>query len=572
LTNGHKENDPMALRVGEILIEKGHLTPEQLELAIEEQHKTKKMLGEILISRGFISENNFLRCIAQQQGISFIELKDMLRIDDHVIKTVPAKFIWHYKMMPINIQGNVLTVALADPFDVWPIDDLETHLGLRVEKVLAVSADISEAARKYYGVAADTVEKLMSQQAGTGPRQDLERTEKIEDLERMSADASVIKLVNQVYQQAINDRATDIHIEMFREELSLRYRVDGILYEVSAPETIKHLYPAIVSRIKVMSGLDIVERRRPQDGRAKVRIGPKEYELRVSVMPTIYGENIVIRILPATMLFDIASLGMQEKDLLVLEQLIERPHGIIFVTGPTGSGKTTTLYSCLNKLNTAKRKIVTIEDPVEYELKGITQTQVNPKIDLTFSVILRSMLRHDPDIMMVGEVRDRETADITIQTALTGHLVFSTLHTNDAASGITRLMDIGLEPYLIASSVEVFIAQRLIRLICNNCKETYTIPAEIARHFLGSESSVKQQACRGKGCKTCNNTGYMGRTGIYEILLLDDQIKTLILQKASSTMIKEKAVEAGMRTLKQDGWAKIQAGLTTPEEVLRVVQ
>ena len=562
----------MALRVGEILIEKGHLTLEQLELAIEEQHKTKKMLGEILISRGFISENNFLRCIAQQQGISFIELKDMLRIDDHVIKTVPAKFIWHYKMMPINIQGNVLTVALADPFDVWPIDDLETHLGLRVEKVLAVSADILEAARKYYGVAADTVEKLMSQQAGTGTRQDPERTEKIEDLEKMSADASVIKLVNQVYQQAINDRATDIHIEMFREELNLRYRVDGILYEVSAPETIKHLYPAIVSRIKVMSGLDIVERRRPQDGRAKVRIGPKEYELRVSVMPTIYGENIVIRILPATMLFDIASLGMQEKDLLVLEQLIERPHGIIFVTGPTGSGKTTTLYSCLNKLNTAKRKIVTIEDPVEYELKGITQTQVNPKIDLTFSVILRSMLRHDPDIMMVGEVRDRETADITIQTALTGHLVFSTLHTNDAASGITRLMDIGLEPYLIASSVEVFIAQRLIRLICNNCKETTTIPAEIARHFHGSENPVKQQACRGKGCKTCNNTGYMGRTGIYEILLLDDPIKTLILQKASSTMIKEKAVEAGMRTLKQDGWAKIQAGLTTPEEVLRVVQ
>ncbi|MEI8012331.1 MAG: ATPase, T2SS/T4P/T4SS family, partial [Candidatus Omnitrophota bacterium] len=376
----------------------------------------------------------------------------------------------------------------------------------------------------------------------------------------------------QVYQQAINDRATDIHIEMFRDQLNLRYRVDGILYEVSAPDTIKHLYPAIVSRIKVMSGLDIIERRRPQDGRAKVRIGAKEYELRVSVMPTIYGENIVIRILSTVMLFDIAGLGMQNQDLLVLEQLIQRPHGIIFVTGPTGSGKTTTLYGCLNRLNTAQRKIVTIEDPVEYELKGITQTQVNPKIDLSFSVILRSMLRHDPDIMMVGEVRDRETADITIQTALTGHLVFSTLHTNDAASGITRLMDIGLEPYLIASSVEVFIAQRLIRLICDHCKESYTIPAETARHFHGAGSAVNQQVFRGKGCKACNNTGYMGRTGIYEILLLDDQIKTLILQKASSAMIKEKAVSAGMRTLKQDGWDKIAAGQTTPEEVLRVVQ
>ena len=567
----------MALRVGEILVENGHLTSEQLQQALEEQHKTKKMLGEILINMGFISEKDFLRCIAQQQGILFLELKDMMRIDDHVIKTVPAKFIWHYRMMPINIQGNVLTVALADPFDVWPVDDLETHLGLRVEKVLAVTADIAEAARKYYGVAADTVEKLMSQQTGSVAREVSGGIEKIEDLERMSEDASVIRLVNQVYQQAISDRATDIHIEMFREELNLRYRVDGILYEVSAPETIKHLYPAIVSRIKVMSGLDIIERRRPQDGRAKVRIGPKEYELRVSVMPTIYGENIVIRILPATMLFDIESLGMQKKDLVILEQLIARPHGIVFVTGPTGSGKTTTLYSCLNRLNTAQRKIVTIEDPVEYELKGITQTQVNPKIDLTFSVILRSMLRHDPDIMMVGEVRDHETADITIQTALTGHLVFSTLHTNDAASGITRLMDIGLEPYLIASSVEVFIAQRLIRLICNNCKEHYEITEEIARHFYrpergSDEGSLKQTACRGKGCKKCNNTGYMGRTGIYEILLLDDQIKKLILQKASSTMIKEKAVEAGMRTLKQDGWEKILAGLTTPEEVLRVVQ
>ncbi len=563
----------MALRVGEILIEKGLLTPEKLQLAVEEQHKTKKMLGEILINRGFISEKDFLRCIAQQQGIPFLELNGMMNIDDHVIKTVPAKFIWHYKIMPINIQGNVLTIAMSNPFDVWPIDDLESHLGLRVEKVLAVSGDIIEAARKYYGVAADTIERLLSQQTESSGGQVHDLIEKIEDLEKMSEDASVIRLVNQVLQQAINDRATDIHVEMFREELNLRYRVDGILYDASAPETIKHLYPAIISRIKVMSGLDIIERRIPQDGRAKVRIGPKEYELRISIMPALYGENIVIRILPATMLFDIVGLGMSKKDLDILGTLIERPHGIIFVTGPTGSGKTTTLYSCLNKLNTRQRKIVTIEDPVEYELKGVTQTQVNPKINLTFSVILRSMLRHDPDIMMVGEVRDYETADITIQTALTGHLVFSTLHTNDAASGITRLMDIGLEPYLIASSVEVFMAQRLIRLICNNCKESYQLPSQFARHFQASgNSEVKQTVYRGKGCKICNNTGYMGRTGIYEILLLDEEIKKLILEKASSSMINEKAVEAGMRTLKQDGWEKIVAGLTTPEEVLRVVQ
>jgi len=563
----------MALRLGEILIEKGFLTPERLQLAIEEQHKTKKMLGEILINNGFISEKDFLQCVAQQQGLPFLELKDMMNINDTVIKTVPAKFIWHYKIMPVNIQGNVLTIALSNPFDVWPVDDLESHLGLRVEKVLAVSTDITEAARKYYGVAADTIERLLSQQTESPAQSAHDGIEKIEDLEKMSDDASVIRLVNQVLQQAINDRATDIHIEMFREELNLRYRVDGILYDASAPESIKHLYPAIISRVKVMSGLDIIERRIPQDGRAKVRIGPKEYELRISVMPALYGENIVIRILPATMLFDIASLGMSKKDLDILGELIERPHGIIFVTGPTGSGKTTTLYGCLSRLNTRQRKIVTIEDPVEYELKGVTQTQVNPKINLTFSVILRSMLRHDPDIMMVGEVRDYETADITIQTALTGHLVFSTLHTNDAASGITRLMDIGLEPYLIASSVEVFIAQRLIRLICNNCKESYQLSPEIARHFQTSGvTQIKQTVYHGRGCKICNNTGYMGRTGIYEILLLSEDIKKLILQKASSSMINEKAVEAGMRTLKQDGWEKILAGLTTPEEVLRVVQ
>ena len=565
----------MALRLGEILVEKKIITPQELELAINEQQKTKKLLGEVLVSMGFITERRLLQILAEQQGIPFLELKD-ISIDEKVIKAVPAKFIWHYKIMPIKIADNVLTIAMSNPFDAWPIDDLEAHLGLRVEKALAVSADITEAARKYYGVGADTIERLLSHEAGYGIEKIEERVDKIEDLEKMSEDVSVIRLVNQILQQAISDRATDIHIEVFREELSLRYRVDGILYDASAPETIKHLYPAIVSRIKVMSGLDIVERRLPQDGRAKVRIGAKEYELRVSVMLSLYGENIVIRILPTAMLFDIANLGMSKQDLEVLEQLIERPHGIIFVTGPTGSGKTTTLYSCLSRLNTRQRKIVTIEDPVEYELKGVTQTQINPRINLTFAVVLRSMLRHDPDIMMVGEVRDYETADIAIQTALTGHLVFSTLHTNDAVSGVTRLIDIGVEPYLIASSVEVFIAQRLVRLICKNCKESYQLPEEIFQKFNQpgkiSDSALKQAGFRGRGCKACNNTGYMGRTGIYEILLVNEEIKKMILQKASSDAIKQKAVGFGMRTLKQDGWEKVLAGLTTPEEVLRVVQ
>jgi type II secretory ATPase GspE/PulE/Tfp pilus assembly ATPase PilB-like protein len=320
-----------------------------------------------------------------------------------------------------------------------------------------------------------------------------------------------------------------------------------------------------------MSGLDIVERRVPQDGRAKAKIADKEYELRVSVIPTLYGENIVIRILPTTMLFSITDLGMCAEDEKILEQLLMRPHGIIFVAGPTGSGKTTTLYACLSRLNARERKIVTIEDPVEYELKGIAQTQINNKIGLTFAAVLRSMLRHDPDIMMVGEVRDIETAAVTIQTALTGHLVFSTIHTNDAASGATRLVDIGIEPYLVASSVNAFIAQRLVRLICKNCKEKIKVKTD---KFKVEGVSLEKEitAYHGKGCKMCGNTGYTDRTGIYEILVVGEDIRKLIVQKASSDIIKKKAMDLGMHTLLQDGWNKVLSGVTTIEEIMRVIQ
>lgn len=567
----------MALRLGEILVEKGIITPRELELAVAQQQKTKRVLGQVLIEMGFVSERKLLEILAQQQGIAFLELKD-IKIKEKVLKSVPAKFAWHYKIMPIALEENVLTIAISNPFEVWPIDDLESHLGFRVEKVLATSEDIMSAIKRYYGVAAETIERLLaegpSETAKTGFSQ---QEAAIEDLERMSEDASVIRVVNQILHQAIGDRATDVHLEVFRNDLILRYRVDGILYDTSVSDNIKYLYPAIISRIKVMGGLDIVERRLPQDGRAKVKIADKEYELRVSVIPTLYGENIVIRILPATMLFDIANLGVSKSDLETLSQLISLPHGIIFVTGPTGSGKTTTLYACLSKLNTRSRKILTIEDPVEYELKGVSQTQINPKIGVTFAAMLRSMLRHDPDIMMVGEVRDFETAEITIQTALTGHLVFSTLHTNDAASGITRLIDIGIEPYLIASSVQAFIAQRLVRVICDKCKESYELGVESSElgamnSELKTPNSELKTVFRGKGCKACNNTGYIGRTGIYEFLLVNDEIRKLILDKTSSDIIKKKAVELGMKVLRQDGWEKVLAGITTPEEVMRVTQ
>ena len=564
----------MALRLGEILIEKGVITPQQLELAVKKQRETKKMLGQILIAMEFITERKLLQVLAGQQGVRFVDLKDE-QIDQKAIDIVPAKFAWHYKIMPLKIDRHVLTIAISNPFDMWPIDDLETNLGYRVDKVLTTTPEILEAIKKYYGLGADTVERILAEGPGKPEKAKTETKEdKVEDLENVADVASVIKLVNQILQEAVKDRATDVHIEHFRNTLHLRYRIDGVLYDKQTGENIRYLYPAIISRIKVMSGLDIVERRLPQDGRARVKIAGKEYELRVSTIPTLYGENIVIRILPTTMLFSIADLGMSEKDLKVLEGLIEKPHGIVFLTGPTGSGKTTTLYAALSRLNTREKKIITIEDPVEYELKGISQSQINPKIDLSFGRMLRSVLRHDPDIMMVGEVRDFETADITIQTALTGHLVFSTLHTNDAAGGATRLMDIGVEPFLIASSVEAFIAQRLVRTICPKCKEKVKGEALSLRggRRPTKQSKTKEDFYRGKGCKECNNTGFKGRTGIYEILKVTDEIRKLIIQKVSADVMKNEAIKSGMRTLRQDGWEKVLAGITTPEEVIRVTQ
>jgi len=564
----------MALRLGDILIEKRIITPEELKKAVNEQQKTGEILGKVLVRMGLITERKLLEVLAVQQGIPFLDLHEV-KIPEKVIKDIPAKFPWHYKIMPINMEGNVLTIAISDPFDMWPIDDLETHLDCRVEKVLATSSDIQEAIKKYYGVGANTIESILAEEPSESAKK-VDVTEKSEDLEKLAGDASVIKLVNQILAQAINDRATDVHIEHYRGEMKLRYRVDSVLYDTQVSADIKYLYSAIISRIKIMSGLDIVERRLPQDGRAKVKINKNEYELRVSVLPTLYGENVAIRILPTTMLFSMTDLGMSEGDMKIIENLISRPHGIIFLTGPTGSGKTTTLYACLSKLNTPERKIVTIEDPIEYELKGISQIQVNPKIELTFARVLRSVLRHDPDVIMVGEVRDFETAEITIQTALTGHLVFSTLHTNDSASAATRLLNIGLEPYLTASSVEAFLAQRLVRVICSKCKEKITV-TEATRGILegfAAESKIKEAKYiyRGKGCRACNNTGYMGRTCIYEIMLMNEAIKKLIMEKVSSDVIKEHAVKMGMKTLRQNGWEKILAGITTPEEVMRVTQ
>jgi type II secretion system protein E len=565
------------LKLGELLIKKGVLTQGQLDLALREHNKSGELLGKALIRLGFITEEQLLMTLAEQLSIQYVpSLKDRT-IPDEVIKAVPARFVWHYKFMPLALKGDLLTIAISNPLDVWPTEDIKFHLGFEVEIVLSVEAEIMAAVKTYYGLGAAIVEGILDKkEEGSGPRKAEEGVMVLDSPEKMAQDASVIKLVNQLLAEAIQSRATDIHIEPFRDRVKVRYRIDGILYDVPVPDTIKQLHAAITSRIKIVANMDIVERRLPQDGRARVQLGQMDVDLRISIIPTLYGENIVIRILPTQMLFNLSDLGLSPQDLEMIEDLLAKPHGIVFLTGPTGSGKTTTLYSFLSKLNNPELKIITIEDPIEYELIGVTQVQVNAKIGLTFANALRNLLRHDPDIMMVGEVRDLETAELAIRTALTGHLVFSTLHTNDAASGVTRLVDMGVEPYLVASSVQAFIAQRLVRTICKDCKEKVALK-DVMKEKETSKNEFEviekpQFIYHGKGCESCKFTGYKGRIAIYEILLINEEIRHLIIEKASSSQIKKKALELGMRTLLREGWVKIKEGLTTPEEVMRVTE
>jgi general secretion pathway protein E/type IV pilus assembly protein PilB len=536
----------------DVLVEKNLLTAEQLADARERARANRESLVAALIGGGFIGEQALLPVVAEQQGMRFVQLGEET-IDSRAVRAVSAKLVSHYTVMPIQYDGRSLTVAVPDPFDISAVEDIETNLGCHVERVLACRPDIMDALHRYYGVGAETVERILAE---SPERETMRRPEESHDLERQAEDASVVRLVNQLMRDAIDDRATDIHFEVHRDGISIRRRIDGILYDMSVPRNIRHLYPAIISRVKLMSHLDIVERRLPQDGRARVKIGRSEYDLRVSVVPSVHGEDVVIRILPATMLFDLGDLGYSDRHREMLESYVARPHGIIFVTGPTGSGKSTTLYACLSRLNARTRKIITLEDPVEYELHGITQTQMNPKIGLTFSRALPSMLRHDPDVMMVGEVRDCETAEIAIQTAMTGHLVLSTLHTNDAAGGAVRLGDMGVDPYLITSTVHVFIAQRLVRVICSSCKESYEADGKTLY--------------RGTGCKECNGHGYRGRVAIAEFIPLVPEIQSLILDRASAAQIREAADALEMPTLADDGLAKVAQGVTTIEEVLRV--
>lgn len=556
------------------LIGKGRIGQEQLDGALKEAKKTNQPFAKLVLKKGLMAEDELLDTLARELKIPLVNLKDM-PVEKSVIDRVPLKFATYYKFMPLKIENRVLTIAVAYPLDVKTQDEIRTHLGYEIETVLSFESDISDMLKTHYGLAADTISKIISSTQRQQMTQGRAETE-VEDIEKLAEEESVTKLVNQIILEAYRRRATDIHIEPYRGKVRLRYRIDGVLHNAPVPPETVHFYSSILSRMKIMSNLDIIERRLPQDGRATVKIQDQMLDMRISSVPTPYAESLVIRLLPTAMLFNLEKLGLSKKGLKIFADLVRKPHGIIFVTGPTGSGKSTTLYTCLSQLNTDKTKIVTIEDPIEYEMEGVTQMQVLPEIGLDFAAGLRSMLRHDPDVMMIGEVRDRETAEIAIRVALTGHLVFSTLHTNDAASGIVRLVDIGVEPYLVATSVEAFVAQRLVRSICPECKvedkgQPQEIKDRIARDLaLGPKADLKLY--KGKGCKKCSSTGFYGRTAIYEILLIDDVIKEMILRRASSGEIKNVAVQRGMSTLRQDGWRKVIEGITTPEEVMKLTE
>lgn len=559
-------NTKAKLPIGQMLVEKGIITPEQLESALARQSETGDLLGIVLLELGFVDEETvFLPALAGQFGVDYFDVKNA-DIQKEAIHRVPAKFASYYKIIPVCLRDDVLTIATTQPLDTAMMDAIGLVVNSKLHPVLSAEKDIQEAIRKYYGVGAETIESMMGSV-------NMSADSALDVIDEQDSDASISKFLNQILIEAYQDRATDIHIEPFEETLQIRYRIDGALRDAKIPANLKHFRDALCSRIKILSNLNIAERRKPQDGRFKVRAGNVDIDLRVSFLPTPYGESVVMRVLNSAKLLNFTQIGLQEDEQAVIQDLIQRPHGIVFLTGPTGSGKTTTLYSCLSKINTEDKKVITIEDPIEYQLKGITQVQINPSVGLSFAQGLRSMLRHDPDIMMVGEVRDKETAEIAVQVALTGHLIFSTLHTNDAASGVARLIDMGVEPYLITSTVECFIAQRLVRVICPHCRVEVDFTPEVAQEFHEvPESKELQKVFESRGCEKCRMTGYTGRVGIFEFLMMNDAIRQLIMERATAGEIKHLAVKNGMRTLMRSGWEKILAGMTTPQEILRVTR
>ncbi|MBU0468020.1 MAG: Flp pilus assembly complex ATPase component TadA [Candidatus Omnitrophica bacterium] len=560
----------------ENLVSNNNLSDEEIKDYSRIAKDAGMSLKEYLLSNHIVTERQILVSLSKGLNLESVELTK-IHVEQGVIDKVPVKFAWYYKIMPVKYEDNTITVASAKPIDVILNDEIRMNLGVNVNFCLALESEINDALKKYYGFTSDTIDKIISKDPVRKASVSATDVQWIEDIERETQDPTVSNLVNQIILEAFKKRATDIHIEPYRDKVRFRYRIDGVLVDANVSDKLKHFLAQILSRIKILANLSITERRLPQDGSTVVKTREQNLDLRISTMPTPMGESMVIRILPTKiMLFSLEKLGFNQDTVEKFRDLIKNPYGIVFLTGPTGSGKTTTLYACLNEINSPERKIITIEDPVEYEMEGITQVQVNSKVDFNFSNGLRSILRHDPDIIMVGEVRDVETAEIAIRTALTGHMVFSTLHTNDSASGITRLIDMGIEPYLVSSSVEAFVAQRLVRVNCPKCKkEVVDVPAGIKKEierslFLTEDQAEDIKIFKGEGCDYCNHTGYFGRMAIYEILRVNDAIRTAVLEYPRADYIKRIAMQEGMVSLRQNGWKAVLEGQTTPSEIMNV--
>jgi len=560
-------------RLGRILARMGKVTREQVHEALELQKQQRRPLGQLLIELAYITEADLNAALAAQQGIETLDLASM-EIRSDVIDMLSPETAQAYQVVPLQYDKdtNTLTVALKNADNFRAMDDLRLLMGYVVRPVIADPKQVDALLSKHYGDKEESITNLIGELSEDESLEHLKDRGESIDLDTLLAaagDNKVKRLLNLVLMAAIKEKASDIHFEPFEDEFKMRYRIDGILYEMIPPP--KHLAMPIVSRIKVMSNLDIAERRLPQDGRIELMVNNNPVDLRVAVLPTVYGESVVMRVLDrSNVQLDLEKLGLRTEDLDVFRQLINKPNGIVIVTGPTGSGKTTTLYAALNELNQVDTKILTVEDPVEYDIEGLVQIAVNADVGLTFARALRSFLRMDPDIILVGETRDLETAQISVQASLTGHLVFSTLHTNDAPSSIARLLDLGLEPFLVTATLEGIVAQRLVRKICPRCKEAYTpTEEELMELNLTPDDLQGRQVYRGRRCEFCNQTGYKGRIGIYEIMMLDDDLRELIMHNASTQILRAEALKRGMRTLRHSGLLAIFDGVTTIDEVVR---
>ncbi len=552
------------MSLGEVLLQRKKITAAQLEQAMATR-KGNERVEHCLCRLGFITERDYLEIYGDQLSIPVVDLTE-ITIDQELLRLAPTKVVHRDRVIPIDRTNGTIRVATSNPFNLYAFDELRMLMGAKIETVLATSEEISRVIKQYFGVGGHTVEAMIGDT-------DVEVISEVDsdnaDLIEQAQEATVVKLVNEILLEAIRDRASDVHIEPYENDLKIRYRIDGVLHTTHVPPEIRRFHAAIVSRIKILSNLNIAEKRLPQDGGFKIKAQNRDIDLRVSIIPTAFGGAVVMRILDKqSVLLSLDQLGLIDEALAGVQGLISQPYGIILVTGPTGSGKTTTLYGALNTIRSDEIKILTVEDPIEYYLDGIQQVQIKPHIGLTFASGLRAFLRHDPDVILVGEIRDLETAEVAINASLTGHLVFSTLHTNDSVTATTRLLDMGVEPFLVSSSISGVLAQRLVRKICKHCREEYEPdPVDVPPDFNLPKG---QKIFRGKGCRECRNSGYRGRMGIFELLNINDKLREMIVQRRSAGEIQVVARQQGLKLMREDGWAKVLRGMTTIEEIVRV--